>query len=434
VDRDKVLEEIEKRLKAEQQTRGDFARAHACPASSADVSDDKEARLVILRPLVEHANKEAGSSARQEAAKLLGERGSSPRRYRNTLVFLAADRARLGELEQAVRQFLAWQSIERDRILLNLDPFQSEQAQKKRGEAEETIKQRIPETYCWLLVPHQDKDHPQIEWSEYRLQGQDSLAVRAAKKLKHEGALLVQWAGTLLKLALDPIPLWRGNHVSLKQLVEDFAQYLYLPRLKDPEALLLNAARDGVASLTWQQETFAYAEGWDEGKQRYRGLRAGQQGSVLLEGLLVKPEVAAAQLAADEAARQASHAAAPQPVPGGVTYPPHTPAPGAQLVVADGGTIVATDERLSPLPPPSPPAQPRRFYGSVSLDAIRTGRDAAQIADEIIQHLTKLVGAKVEITLEIQAELPDGVPEQVVRTVTENCRTLRFRQYGFEEQ
>ncbi len=368
-----------------------------------------------------------------EVARLLNERGTSPRRYRNTLVFLAADRTRLGELELAVRQFLAWQSIEKEHILLNLDPFQYDQAQKKRGEAEETIKQRIPETYCWLLVPRQDPHDPQIEWLEYRLQGQDSLAVRAAKKLKNEGALIAQWAGTPLKLELDRIPLWRGNHVSLKQLEEDFAQYLYLPRLKDPEVLLLSAARDGIASLTWRQETFAYAESWDEGQQRYRGLRAGQQGTVLLEGLLVKPEVAAAQFAAEEAARQASFSSAPHPVPGGMTYQPPAPAPGAQLVVADGGTTVATDERPAPLPQPAAPAQPRRFYGSVSLDAIRTGRDAAQIADEVIQHLTKLLGAKVEITLEIQAEIPNGVPENVVRTVLENCRTLRFRQYGFEE-
>jgi hypothetical protein len=40
----------------------------------------------------------------------------------------------------------------------------------------------------------------------------------------------------------------------------------------------------------------------------------------------------------------------------------------------------------------------------------------------------------VNIALEIQVEIPDGVPENVVRTVTENCRTLRFNTYGFEER
>ena len=36
--------------------------------------------------------------------------------------------------------------------------------------------------------------------------------------------------------------------------------------------------------------------------------------------------------------------------------------------------------------------------------------------------------------LEIQAKIPDGVPDDVVRTVTENCRTLKFKQFAFEEE
>jgi hypothetical protein len=41
--------------------------------------------------------------------------------------------------------------------------------------------------------------------------------------------------------------------------------------------------------------------------------------------------------------------------------------------------------------------------------------------------------ATVEITLEIEAAIPEGAPDNVVRTVTENCRTLKFRTHGFEE-
>jgi hypothetical protein len=44
-----------------------------------------------------------------------------------------------------------------------------------------------------------------------------------------------------------------------------------------------------------------------------------------------------------------------------------------------------------------------------------------------------MVGANVEVTLEIQAELADGASEKLVRDVTENCRTLRFSEYGFED-
>lgn len=65
---------------------------------------------------------------------------------------------------------------------------------------------------------------------------------------------------------------------------------------------------------------------------------------------------------------------------------------------------------------------------------MRLLRDAGQIADEVIQHFTSLVGAEVEITLEVQASIPDGVPDNVVRTVTENCRVLKFTSQEFENE
>ena len=79
------------------------------------------------------------------------------------------------------------------------------------------------------------------------------------------------------------------------------------------------------------------------------------------------------------------------------------------------------------------PSKPRRYYGTVALDAARVGRDASRIADEVISHLAGLVGTTVTVTLEIEASIPNGAPETVVRTVTENARTLKFKNQGFEE-
>ena len=62
------------------------------------------------------------------------------------------------------------------------------------------------------------------------------------------------------------------------------------------------------------------------------------------------------------------------------------------------------------------------------------GRDASQIADEVISHLAGLVGANVTVPLEIEAEIPDGAPEHVVRTVTENSQTLKFTNQAFEQE
>src|SRR5437762_3631342 len=134
---------------------------------------------------------------------------------------------------------------------------------------------RLPEAYQWLLVPVQSSPQAAVEWQSFRLSGQDALAVRASKKLRNDELLVTGLAGTRLRMELDRVPLWRGDHVPTKQLAEDFARYLYLPRLKE-SAVLIGAIRDGIALLTWEQDSFAFADSFDESAARYRGLRGGQ--------------------------------------------------------------------------------------------------------------------------------------------------------------
>jgi hypothetical protein len=62
------------------------------------------------------------------------------------------------------------------------------------------------------------------------------------------------------------------------------------------------------------------------------------------------------------------------------------------------------------------------------------GRDAGRVAEEVIAHLTGLVGAKVTVTLEVEAHIPQGASDHIVRTVTEKSRTLRFTSHGFERE
>jgi hypothetical protein len=234
--------------------------------------------------------------------------------------------------------------------------------------------------------------------------------VRASRKLKAGELLLTSFAGTRLRMELDKIPLWRGDHVSVRQLVEDFARYLYLPRLQSP-AVLSKAVQDGCGLLLWSQESFAYADSYDEGAGRYRGLRAGQTIPVPdsdSPALVVRPDVGRRQL--------------------DTTAPPPKPAEGGD---ADGKP---GPEGPAGGPQPMPKSAPKRFHGSVTLDAARVGRDASVIADEVIAHLVGLVGAKVTVTLDVEAEVPNGAPENVVRTVTENSRALKFSSQGFEEE
>ncbi len=416
-DPDRVAMEIEKFVRADLRKQGDFNGIHAMPHSGQDVPDDFDTRLVVLG--VSHPySKEGGSPAEVAAKAVLATRGSTPRLYQNTLVFLAADKTRLQDLDEAARRLIAWESILKDKEVLDLSPYQVKQAETQRTSAEGTVVARLPETYMWLLSPVQSSPQVPVGWQATRLTGPDALAVRASKKLKSEELLVLALGPTILKKHLDEIPLWQTNHVSIRQLAEYFARYVYLPRLRDT-SVLMGAIRDGIALLTWEEDAFAHADSYDESAGRYRGLRAGQQVHVADAGspaLLVKPDVARRQLDSE------------------IKPPPPPPNPGPGI---DGGDdfTPGTGRKVTPTPDPKPvPTPPKRFHGTVTLDAERAGRDASRVADEVITHLAGLIGAKVKVTLEIEAELPGGAPENVVRTVTENSRTLRFTSHGFEKE
>jgi predicted AAA+ superfamily ATPase len=422
--RDKVLEEIKGRIREElkvSRNRGDFSRVHAFPGSGADVSDEYATALVILGPEAEWS-KDHDAPAILAAQAIMDSRGNSPRMFRNALVFLAAERSRLDELEQAARAHLAWKSIladaEGDRPSLNLDNFQRTQASTQLKMTDQTVQSRIGETFNMVLAPTQDRPDSPVTWKASRVSGNDALAMRAAKKLKSDELLVTSMGGSALKLEMDKIPLWRGNHVAIKQLIEDFACYTYLQRLRDSD-VLASAAQDGVGSLTWQKDTYAYAESFDEANGRYLGLRAGQ--NIMVDdgspvGLLVKADVAWNQIESER----------PAPPPA-TTDTPLTPP-----VTPTGGP--AATPTVTPATDPTEARKPRRFHGTVELDPQRVGRDAGKIAEEVIAHLTSLVGADVTVRLDIEATTPSGVPDNVVRVVTENCRTLKFTSQGFETE
>jgi hypothetical protein len=163
--------------------------------------------------------------------------------------------------------------------------------------------------------------------------------------------------------------------------------------------------REGLEpSLGWAQDTFAYAEAYDEASARYRGL-GGEYATVLIDpmSVVVKPDVARRQLDASDDDEGDG---------------------GNGTHIDEGGSgeeVVVRRERTV-----------RRFFAVKSLDPQRVSRDADQIATEVITHLVGLVGAEVVVEIEISAEVPSGVPDDVVRTITENARTLKFEQHGFE--
>jgi hypothetical protein len=355
-------------------------------------------------------SKESGNAAETAAQAILDSRGNTPRLYRNTLVFLAADKVRMQDLDEAVRKFLAWESILNEKETLNLDPHQVKQAETQKTAANGAVTARLPEAYQWLLVPEQANPQAKVSWQAIRLSGGDGLAVRASKKLRNDELLITTLGSTILRKHLDDVPLWPNDSVEIRQLAEHFARYTYLPRLAGP-GVLMQAVRDGVELLTWQSDTFAFAESYDESAGRYRGLRGGQVVNAGADsaGLLVKPAVAWRQLEKESVV--------PPP-------PPPPPGPNGNSTGSGGGETGGSNVvRVS-----------RRFHGTVQLDPARVGRDAGRIAEEVIAHLTGQLGAEVTVTLEIEAWLPNGASDQVVRSVTENSRTLKFVSHAFENE
>ncbi|GAB6876734.1 Swt1 family HEPN domain-containing protein [Thermaerobacter litoralis] len=417
---DRVAEEIERRVREQVRRESSvFAGIHPFPRSSHEIPDEPAARLVILGLDAPH-QRSGESPAQAAAAQILEWRGNQPRVYRNTLIFLAVDRTQLDGLDEAVRRFLAWDSILRDREALNLDPHQTRTAERQRADADATVNLRLEEAFQWVLVPEQPDPRGDMEWTAVRVSGSGGLVDRIVKKLGPEGKLYTTLGGNVLRLSLDNVPLWRGDHVEIRQLVEDFFRYVYLPRLRDP-SVLVEAVKSGVNMLTWIHDGFAFAEGYDEGAGRYRGLRAGQ--AIDLDpaaptGLVVRPQVAERQLKSE------------------LVSPPTPPNPPGP---AGGGTDGTGGAGTGGEPAPDDDNGPttskfRRFHGRATLHPLRVGANAGRIAEEVIAHMKALTGAEVEVVLEITVRAPEGFPEHVVRTVRENCATLKFTDFGFEEE
>jgi hypothetical protein len=175
-------------------------------------------------------------------------------------------------------------------------------------------------------------------------------------------------------------------------------------------SVLEGAVRDGAANLLWRSETFAYAAAREESGS-YRGLVAGRQGDTPITSMSVIVD----------------GAALPDPLPG--TLPPGPP-PGP------GGFP------LTPGPGPTPPAAPpvarvARFHGEAVLaDPGTPIPELQKIVSEVIGPLAAQTDVRLTVRIDIEAEhrADAGFTDQTVRTVSENAKTLRFRDFGFEKE
>jgi predicted AAA+ superfamily ATPase len=409
---DDADDEIKKRLQ-KAAASGPFAAVHAFPDGPGDVTDDDDGvHLVLLSALAHHVPNADQSPAITAAEQILSQRNAGPRLNRNLLVFCAASEARLTELRAATRQHLAWRSILDDAKAERVELTKGDEAQarSKLAETDETVTQRILETYQHILVPEQTAGTREIRWHQTKPSGSGSLPERIARKLESEERLITAYGGTRVRMDLDRIPLWSERRdITVDALWKAYCQYPYLPRLASFD-VLRGAISDGTSKLDWR-ETFAYAEGHDE--TRWVGLTVASHVAARPGGFLVAPEAAEAQIDADRAG------ASPdddddEPEAGDSGSSHHT----TTIVSGTGGASVAATVH-------------RRFYGQFPLDSVRAIRQLEDILSNVVEHLNGAPDGQVELTLEINAS-SDGYDDRVERVVKENADQLGAKSREFE--
>lgn len=412
-----VWAEIVRRLQGQGRTRGDFAGVHVCPESNADIPDTDEARLVILHPKVAHKGK-SESEAKAFAQKATEQRGSANRTHRNTVVYLAADEARLEELNAATRDYLGWKHVLDNEADLDLTQNQKNQAAQRRDQADQTVTARLLQTFTWALVPTQPDPGSPYLVRETKVEGQsESLADRVSRRLGNDGDLSTRQAAATIRLAISKVPqIWKDGHVSLGALWGLYSQYPYMPRLRDRKVL-----NEGIVDMPmiWQTDAFALATGYDESTGRYIGLWVPTTNSKSLPPatrdtlLLVKPEVASKQIEEESTPKASAEAQL------------------AELVDQHGGST--EHDPSAPKVDVFFPKPKTRFYGVKTLNSDKIAMDFKNIADEVIANLRADDGTELTVRIEIEATNKTGFGDGKVRTVSENAKTLKFDQSGFEE-
>ena len=186
---------------------------------------------------------------------------------------------------------------------------------------------------------------------------------------------------------------------------EDTLRYLYLPRLKSRRVL-----EQAIVKGAGSRDFFGTAYGQHEGK--FDGFKFGDANVQLDDTLLlIEPEAA-----------KAYEAANPPVTPPGPTPPgPIPPARHRPDLCRQG------QHR-----PDRTDSKPHAFHGNVAINASTAKMRMVQVAEEIIAVLAADPNAEVKVTVEIQVDFPSGASDQTKRAVTENAKTLGFKNADWE--
>jgi predicted AAA+ superfamily ATPase len=404
-DNTEVRGKIAEALKQGAGTASFFEGVHIFTPHS-DVPDDSGLRLVVLPPDKWYSREEA-RPAFDAVIGYTRNNGPKPRHRWNRLLFLAADHSTLSRMNDAARVALAWGSIVDDikEGRLNIDLLQKKQAEKELQIAEEVLPRAAREGYRWLLCPVQSsptETKPSVEAFSLNTSG-GSVGREIERVCVDNELVITAWSPIHLKAKLKEI-YWKDGKATAgaNAFWEDSLRYLYLPRLRDRE-VLGQAIRSGAAS----RDFFGTAYG--EGDGKYEGFQFGKANIQMDDTLLlIEPDAASAY--------EAQIRPTPPATAGGA-IPPSSPTP-----------IPTPSSPSSPTRPPSATA----FHGTAEISPATAKMRLVQIADEIVAVLGSDPNASIKVVLEVSAEFPDGVKDNIKRAVSENARSLGLKSADWE--
>lgn len=411
---EEVWVEVVRRLRdTESRHRGGFAAVSVAPDSSAEIQDGEEVRLVILHPSQTYSKGSSGSAAITFATDAFERRGTAHRTNRNLLVLLAPDVKRMDELAESTRSYLAWKWVEDRQEELNLSPQQFKQVTSNVHRNNDDVTARIAQTYHWVLLPEQPDAARPSKIAVEKAEGANArLAERVTDKLARSGLLASSVAARAIRLDLDQKvrSVWDRGHVAVGELWGYYCKYPYLTRLRD-RSVLVDGVLSTLTSLTWELEGFALADSYDETTGRYAGLvvpGGDAHFAQVTDGtLLVAPSAALTQSALEQEAERGDDE--------------HQAEPGVETPPKKRDRPAATPHNT-------------RFFGVYRVNPERYARDLTRVSQEVLQQLAAVDGSRLEVTIEVHARAPKGFPDDKVRVVLENARTLKFEQSAFEDE
>ncbi|TAK35630.1 MAG: ATP-binding protein [Chloroflexota bacterium] len=374
-----------------------------------DIPDDSALRLVVLAP-EQFYSREETRLAFDAVVDYVRNNGNRPRYRGNRLIFLAPDHAALSRLRDCIRAALAWDSIVEDvkNGRLNIDQLQKKQAEKELETAEGVVPRAARECYKWLLCPvqHEPTD-PKLSVEAFPLNTSGSALGSEIERICIDNELVIStWSPIHLRTKLKEL-YWKPDKPAMGALAfwEDSLRYLYLPRLKDRD-VLKRATITGAAS----RDFFGTAYGQHQG--RFDGFKLGDANLQLDDTLqLIEPEAAQQY--------EAAQVAVPT-VGGGYASPTQGTLPGIR------------DPQVIDPPIPVAPPKVHCFIGTADVNAATAKMRLVQIAEEIISILISDSQASVKVSVEITADFPDGVSDQIKRAVSENAASLGFKNKTWE--